>query len=60
MAKLLFADPTEKWGNAPATTSREVGWFIARRKDTSVVRRANQQKWRVPKQVRMNTQIYTQ
>mmetsp|Transcript_30411 Transcript_30411/g.35887 ORF Transcript_30411/g.35887 Transcript_30411/m.35887 type:complete len:206 (-) Transcript_30411:148-765(-) len=50
MAKLLFTDPTDKWGKSPATTSREVGWFVARRADTSIVRRNHQQKWRVPKQ----------
>jgi hypothetical protein len=50
MTDYLFADPTAKWGNSPATTSREVGWFVARRAETSTVRRANQAKWRLPKQ----------
>eukprot|EP00614_Pseudopedinella_elastica_P024423 CAMPEP_0172634680 /NCGR_PEP_ID=MMETSP1068-20121228/195721_1 /TAXON_ID=35684 /ORGANISM="Pseudopedinella elastica, Strain CCMP716" /LENGTH=124 /DNA_ID=CAMNT_0013446665 /DNA_START=19 /DNA_END=390 /DNA_ORIENTATION=+ len=26
MKDTLFADPTKKWGDSPATTSREVGW----------------------------------
>ena len=43
-------DPTASWGNAPATTSREVGWFITRQAETNRVRRANQAKWRLPKQ----------
>lgn len=94
MTEYLFTDPTTKWGNSPATTSREVktapflpgvvrfptnpcptwdlagsgtqfyfsrvrrgllgsfqvGWFVARRAETSAVRRANQAKWRLPKE----------
>ena len=49
MIETLYGDPTAKWGNAPTTTSREVGWFVARRAETSAIRKANQQKWRVPK-----------
>ena len=89
MSDYLFEDPTKKWGNSPATTSREVsatlpprallinaldalsglhanphaplshallpsghaqvGWFTARRAETNKVRRANQAKWRLPK-----------
>ena len=28
MKDTLFADPTKKWGDSPATTSREVGWLL--------------------------------
>ena len=50
MKDTLFADPTKKWGDSPATTSREVGWFIARRSETNKIRRAHQAKWRHPKE----------
>jgi len=49
MADHLFADPTKKWGSSPATTSREVGWFVARRAETNKIRRKHQAKWRMPK-----------
>mmetsp|Transcript_26932 Transcript_26932/g.60220 ORF Transcript_26932/g.60220 Transcript_26932/m.60220 type:complete len:203 (+) Transcript_26932:61-669(+) len=50
MSDKLFADPTAKWGSSPSTTSREVGWFIARRAEASPLRRSHEAKWRVPKQ----------
>jgi len=50
MSAQLFADPTAKWGKSPSTTSREVGWFVARRAETSAKRRAHEGRWRIPKQ----------
>ena len=49
MKDILTRDPTATWGPVPQATSQEVGWFVAREPDTYKMRRANQMKWRYPK-----------